>query len=446
MRTASATLKSTTTSAPRSRRAHATSPTIVSPSIALADVTRIDGGDQFEVRSAAPPRGTPPGPSGRRLRRHRPCALAKPYRPANDATWSSKAPSSKGPTALSVRGASTSSCAWASTSSRPTASTRARTSSIGLHLAVQQHGGPDAAHAGPRVLAREQHLGPEVALGHRQLAVGDPVLGQQLELTGHDAQHLVDVVGSRADDDGQRTGILVGGPLGPHRVGQPALFADLLEEPAREPAAQDVVEHGQRPSPLVETGDRPHPVDDVGLLGRAPDHMQPLGLRPGCGARRGRSPGLAGEASFEVGRHALVGAVAGHRDHHVARAVVVREEAAYVLRAECTHGRLGAERVAPERVAGEQRGLPLLGHQVRRLVGVHQDLVEDHGALGVDVGRAQRGVPHDLAQDVEPERQVLGEQADVEGRVLLGGERVAVAAHLVERLGDGGGRTASACP
>jgi hypothetical protein len=52
------------------------------------------------------------------------------------------------------------------------------------HLAVQQQGRADAAHAGPRVLAREQHLGPQVPLGHGQLPVGDAVGGQQLELGG----------------------------------------------------------------------------------------------------------------------------------------------------------------------------------------------------------------------------------------------------------------------
>ena len=201
-----------------------------------------------------------------------------------------------------------------------------------------------------------------------------------------------------------------------------------------------MVEHGQGPAPLVESGDRAHPVDQVGLFGRPPDHVQTLGLGPRGGTGRRRSSGLAGEAAFEVRRHALVVAVPGHRDHHVARAVVVAEEAPDVVGTEAPTVDCVPERVPPERVAGEQRGLPLLGHQVRRLVGVHQYLVEDHAALGVDIGGAQGGVPHDLAQDVEPEREVLGEQADVEGRVLLGGECVAVATDLVQRLGDGGGR------
>ena len=57
------------------------------------------------------------------------------------------------------------------------------------------------------------------------------------------------------------------------------------------------------------------------------------------------------------------------------------------------HRRCRPEGVAPERVVGEERRLPLLRRQVGRLVGVHQDLVEDDGALGLDVVGPQRRLP-----------------------------------------------------
>ena len=104
------------------------------------------------------------------------------------------------------------------------------------------------------------------------------------------------------------------------------------------------------------------------------------------------------------------------------------------------------QRVASERVVREERRLPALGRQVGRLVGVHQDLVEDDGPLGLDVVGPQRRRPHDVAQDVEPEREVLGEEPHVEGRVLLRREGVAVAAHLVELLGDRRGGAPRLCP
>ena len=89
-------------------------------------------------------------------------------------------------------------------------------------------------------------------------------------------------------------------------------------------------------------------------------------------------------------------------------------------------------------MVGEQRRRALLGGEIGGLVGVHEDLVQDHLALGLDVVGTQRRVRHDGAEDVEPEGEVLGEQADVERRVLLGGEGVHVTADLVDRLGDVG--------
>ena len=41
----------------------------------------------------------------------------------------------------------------------------------------------------------------------------------------------------------------------------------------------------------------------------------------------------------------------------------------------------------PSGWSGNSGGLPALRGQVGRLVGVHQDLVEDDVALGLDVGR-----------------------------------------------------------
>ena len=155
---------------------------------------------------------------------------------------------------------------------------------------------------------------------------------------------------------------------------------------------------------------------------------------PGAAATR------PGEAALEFGRHRLMGAVAGHRHDHVRRPVVRVEEGPDVVPADARHRLRGAQGVAPERVAGKQRGLPALPGQVGRLVGVHQDFVEDDVALGLHVRGTQGRLPHDVAQDVQTQREVLGEQAHVEGRVLLRRERVAVPAHLVQGFCDGRGR------
>jgi hypothetical protein len=129
--------------------------------------------------------------------------------------------------------------------------------------------------------------------------------------------------------------------------------------------------------------------------------------------------------------------VAGHRGHHVAGTIVELEEVPDPLRGHGRHRLLATEDLAAKRVVGEERRRALLCSLVGGLVGVHEDLVEDDQPLGVEVRGPQRRRPHDVGEDVQSQGEVLGQQPDVKGRVLLGGEGVEVAAHLVDRLGDG---------
>ena len=120
----------------------------------------------WPMRPPAPTTPTLPWPAG--------------YRAAMAGRWDSKSSSPKGPTALGPRclrqlAGHLSTCARSTRSirpgpRRPRAPRRAATAR------------PDAAHPGPRVLTRQQQLGPQVALGHGQLALGDAVGGQQLQL------------------------------------------------------------------------------------------------------------------------------------------------------------------------------------------------------------------------------------------------------------------------
>ena len=148
--------------------------------------------------SAVPPATRhhwPPSPAAAPRRR----ATRRPQAawPAKPKAVASKASASKGPTAASVRGAATSRLAAWWTSSQIDRLDPGQHLVDGAHLAVQQEGGAEPAHPGARVLAGQQRLGPQVPLGHGQLPVGDPVVGQQLELPGDDAQHLVDVTRGR---------------------------------------------------------------------------------------------------------------------------------------------------------------------------------------------------------------------------------------------------------
>jgi hypothetical protein len=86
--------------------------------------------------------------------------------------------------------------------------------------------------------------------------------------------------------------------------------------------------------------------------------------------------------------------------------------------------------IGPEPL-GEQ-----LVHQVVRRVLHHLDLFEDDLLFLLDVGRIEGGVRDQIGEDVDGDRQVLVEHLHVVARVLLGGERVELAADRVHFLGD----------
>ena len=166
---------------------------------------------------------------------------------------------------------------------------------------------------------------------------------------------------------------------------------------------------------------------------------RPLGRRVGRRAGGDAASGASGEAALDLGRQPVVVQISGGRHDEVPCAVVGIEEPADLRGVEGRDAGRRTEHFAAERVVGEEGARALLGGEIGGLVGMHEDLVQDHLALGLDVVGTQRRVRHDGAEDVEPEREILREQADVEGGVLLGGEGVHVTTDLVDRLSDIGG-------
>ncbi len=88
---------------------------------------------------------------------------------------------------------------------------------------------------------------------------------------------------------------------------------------------------------------------------------------------------------------------------------------------------------------GDQGVGPVLGV----LLGLGQ-LLEDHPALQVDLVGPHGGAQHQVAQQVEGEAGVGGGDPDLHGGALAVGDRVEVAAPLVDGLGHLGGRPAVA--
>ena len=126
----------------------------------------------------------------------------------------------------------------------------------------------------------------------------------------------------------------------------------------------------------------------------------------------------------------------GDGDDDLGRPVVGGVEPGDLRRRHRRDRRLGAEDRTADGVVGEERLAEQVVDEVVGLVLRHQDLLEDHRPLGLDLVGPERRRPHDVAQDPEPEVEVLGQQPELEDRVLLGREGVQVAADLVDRLGD----------
>jgi hypothetical protein len=124
------------------------------------------------------------------------------------------------------------------------------------------------------------------------------------------------------------------------------------------------------------------------------------------------------------------------RHDQVGRAVVRGVEPGDLVAGQGLDARLGAQRLAAERVVREQRlHEPHVQHVVGRVLGHHQ-LVEDDVALGVHLGRPERRLGHHVGQQLQPEVELGHGQAAVVGGVLPRGEGVHLAPHGVDRHGD----------
>src|SRR5437588_2425329 len=275
-----------------------------------------------------------------------------------------------------------------------------------------------------------------MALGQRQLVVGHAVLEQAVELVPDELENLARTTRRRARVHGEGAALEVRRPVGVHGVHQAALFADLLEEPARHPTAEDLVQGREGEAVIVAPREGPHPHDHIGLLGRPGAHDLPAGRRRSTVVRRRSRAGNRRHAALEARRYLVVVQVAGGRQHQIRGPVVGEEVPGDGVAAEGRDRLCGREHLAPGRMLWEQGFGEQVVDELRGLVLVHQDLLEDHLALGLELVGAERRRTDDVAQDVEAEVEVVVEQARVEGRVLLGGEGVHLAAHRLHRLRD----------
>ena len=108
----------------------------------------------------------------------------------------------------------------------------------------------------------------------------------------------------------------------------------------------------------------------------------------------------------------------GGRDDQVGGPVPVGVERGDVVALHLLDRGLRAERLATQGMVGEHRLEQAGVDDVVGRVLVHEDLFEDHLALGVDLGRPEGGTGHDVGQQVEAEVELGHRQARVVRGVL----------------------------
>ena len=153
-------------------------------------------------------------------------------------------------------------------------------------------------------------------------------------------------------------------------------------------------------------------------------------------ARALRADGADRHAGAEQVEERVVLDVTGGHDHQAPRHVVALVEPPHLVTGGGGDALHRPQDGPAEWVVGPQRLVQQVVDQVVGRVLVHVDLFQDHLALGLEVRSADHRVLEHVGEVVDGHGEVAVPHPGVEARVLLGGERVDVAAHRVEGLGD----------
>ena len=109
----------------------------------------------------------------------------------------------------------------------------------------------EVRHPARRALEVQHQAALEMILGAPQLGVRERLVLQPAQLGDHDVDQLADRVVGAPGVNRHRAGVAVGAQAAEHRVGQPALLADVLEQPRAHRAAEHGVQHVARIAVLV---------------------------------------------------------------------------------------------------------------------------------------------------------------------------------------------------
>ena len=103
-----------------------------------------------------------------------------------------------------------------------------------------------SGHARTGVFEAELERTREIPDRYLELVIGDAIADQSIELGTHQFDDVVTVLGLCACIHLEGAAVGIRGHSGIHRIGEAATFPDLLEQPARQPSAEHLVDNVER--------------------------------------------------------------------------------------------------------------------------------------------------------------------------------------------------------
>ena len=303
-------------------------------------------------------------------------------------------------------------------------------------LAIVQVGLGHAQCGVLKVVRGHAHLSDELLLGCRELQGGERLGAQALQLLQCELYAAVGVVGIGTEVDVHHARVGIARQVALHVVYQSRVFAQgEVEAAVHARSAQHVVEQVEPRAALVRGGVA-HAAHHHMRLMRVARHLH-LARHVGERCRAA----LVGTARGNVGREALgphhdavEGDVAIDKQHRIGRVVVTLGEAASALRGEALDMLRRTQDVVSQGVPAEERVLEIVENQFGRVVLVAVYLLEDDAALLVNLLLREGAVEDDVGEQLQGTREILLQEGRVHHRLLLVGEGIEVAPHILHAV------------
>ncbi len=304
--------------------------------------------------------------------------------------------------------------------------------------------------ARPAALQVDLEVAGQVALGAQQLVVAGRRLQHSLQLHVHGTLRLGQLVGRRADVDGEEARRHALDVDRAHGVGETLAVAKLEEEPAAL-ARQQLRDHLEREAVVVghrETAESDHQVRLLPRLARL--DARGLAARRIEGWRR-RHEGAARQLGEQAGEPLGQGVgidVAGDADHQVLglhQPPVVRPQH---VRVEALHGGSQTAQGVAVGMLGEERAEEEVEDLLPQAILAAGQRGQRLAPLALDLLLVEGGTQHHLCEEVERGRQLLAGAVHGEAEAAAAGEAVDIGGEAFDaaRQIEGGAQLRAAQP